>query len=152
MSIPLNQNALLQFLNQKDFHPLFQKETDQTYLVMNIGEYEVPLFFLIRSENSLLQTLAYLPYQLQEKTLGETARLLHLLNKELDMPGFGLDEKEDLMFYRCVIPCVDGKISEELLLTYISCTRLACETFMGAIGTILSGSASIDELLKGKNE
>lgn len=150
MSFDLSQNALLKYLNDQELKPVFQKETSQIYLIYEINNTEVPVFLGIRQESSLLQILAYLPYQLHEKAFGDTARMLHLLNKELDMPGFGMDEKEKLIFYRSVIPCLDAKVSSQLLNMHLATTRLACETFMYAIGVIASGTVSADEMMKNK--
>jgi len=146
--IHLAQNDLLQWLNQKNFSPLFQKETDQIYIVMNINGHEVPAFFGIRSEGHILQIIAYLPFELFPSTLGESARLLHILNKELDLPGFGMDEKEKLIFYRSVIPCLSQEVDEQILEMTLATMRIACETFMGAISAIISGNVKVDQLKK----
>lgn len=150
MSFDLSQNSLLKYLKDQELKPILQKETNQIYLILEVNKIEVPVFFGIREESSLLQILAYLPYQLQEKAFGDTARMLHLLNKELDMPGFGMDEKEKLIFYRNVIPCLDSKVHPQLLNMHLATTRLACETFMYGIGVIASGSVSADEMMKAK--
>jgi hypothetical protein len=150
MTIDFSLHALLAYLKANQLQPELQKETGQTFIMYEIQNFEVPVFFLLHSESKLLQLVAYLPYHLPEKTLGETARLLHILNKELDMPGFGLDENEKLMFYRAVLPCLDGKIETRLFNMYLGTARIACETFMHAIGVIVSGSATVDALMKEK--
>jgi len=148
MSFDLNHDSLLKYLNKLELEPTFQKETDQIYILMKIKGVDVPIFLGIQQDSSLLQILAYLPYQLHQEALGEVARMLHLLNKQLDMPGFGMDENEKLMFFRCVIPCPGDKVNEELLGMYIGTLRLACDTFMYAIGTIAAGTKKVDDLLK----
>jgi len=150
MNLELNQNSLLKYLNEKNLNPTFQKETDQIYIEMKMSNFDIPIFFSILSERNLLQTITYLPFQLQEKTLADVARMLHNLNKELDMPGFGIDEKEKLIFYRCVIACLDRVIDKRLLDLCLNTSRFICETFLHAIALIVSGTTSIDEVLKGK--
>jgi hypothetical protein len=76
------------------------------------------------------------------------ARLLHFLNKEVDMPGFGMDESQKLLFYRCVVPCMDAQINSRLLELYLGTTRIACETFMDAISLVSSGSVSVEDVFK----
>ncbi len=150
MNFDLNQNNLLKYLNELKLKPILQKQTNQIYIEMKILNSDVPVFFDIRSENAFLHTIAYLPYQLQKKTLHEAARMLHHLNRELDMPGFGMDEQEKLMFYRCMIPCLNKKIDEQLLNVYLSTTRVACETFMQGISSIVTGGLTVDEMFSKK--
>lgn len=152
MSFSLDSHELLQHLNAQGLKPTFDPASGQISVAFNVGGAEVPIFFVIRSESALLQTVAYLPYELSEKTLGNVARLLHLLNKELDMPGFGLDEKIHVIFYRAVIPCLNNQVNEQLLNLYLGTTKVACETFMQVIGKVLSGKMSVDEMLRQKPE
>jgi hypothetical protein len=151
MTIDFNINALIAYLKENGLSPEFQKETGQIFIVYKIQEHEVPVFLLLRPESTLLQMVAYLPYRLPKKVLAEVARLLHILNKELDMPGFGLDEIEELMFYRAVFPCLHGKIDKSLFNMYLGTARIACDTFMHAIGMVVSGTVRVDEVMKEKN-
>lgn len=150
MTFDFNVNALISYLRENTLQPELQKETGQVFIVYKMQEYDVPVFFLMRHESSLLQIVAYLPYRLPEKTLGEAARMLHILNRELDMPGFGMDESEKLMFYRSVLPCPAGKIDKHLFNMCLGTTRIACDTFMHAIGMVISGTMSVDEVMKSK--
>lgn len=150
MSFDLTQTHLFQFLKENQLDPVLQKETGQLYTLFNKNGVDVYIFYVITSQNRMLQLIAYLPYQLHEKTLSDVARMLHMLNKELDMPGFGMDETEKLMFYRSVLPCFDGKIEEKQLLAHIKTVQLACDSFMHAIGLVAAGSASINDFLKKK--
>ena len=148
MSFDLNHDSLQNFLRKIEYDPIFQKETGQVFVITKIKEVEVPIFFGVHQESSLLQIVGYLPYQLHQSGFGEVARMLHLLNKQLDMPGFGMDEQEKLMFYRCVVPCPGEKVDENLLGMYIGTLRLACDTFMYAIGSIAGGTRKLDDFLK----
>ena len=89
---------------------------------------------------------------IHEKAVSEAARLLHFVNREIDMPGFGMDEKDQLMFYRLVLPCLDKKIDTKLLDLYLVATRVACETFMDAIQLIASGSANFERVVKERKQ
>ena len=152
MTFDFNAHALITYLRENTLQPELQKETGQVFITYKISGYEVLVFFLIRAESGLLQMVAYLPYRLPEKSLGETARLLHIFNRELDMPGFGMDEGEKLMFYRSVLPCMDNKVDKRLFNMYLGTTRIACETFMHALGQIVAGGVSVDDLLKNKEK
>lgn len=147
--VKLSQDALLKLLNERKLNPVFQQENDQIYVLMIINKHEVPIFFGIRSEKTLLQTIAYIPFELTSKSKGEVARLLHLLNYQMDMPGFGMDEEQRLMFYRLVIPCPESELDERFLNLFLATTRVAVETFMGAIAMVAAGSVDLDTMKKG---
>lgn len=97
---------------------------------------EIPIFFVIFGDNLLLQLISYLPFPLKEASLAPVARFLHKINRDLDIPGFGMDEKEKLIFYRIVIPCITGKLDEQLLANFLGTIRLACENFLEPIGIV----------------
>ncbi len=143
-------NTIIYYLKESNLQPEIQKETNQLFINFTMHQYEVPVFFVLHPVSHLIQMIAYLPYQLSEKTIGEMGRLLHLLNKELDMPGFGMDESEKLIFYRAVVPCLNKEIDKQLFNTYLGTTRVACDTFMHVIGLIASGNMTVDTLLKNK--
>jgi hypothetical protein len=146
----LTQNALIQWLQGQNLQPTHQAQSDQIFIVMKIASHEVPVFLAMRSKETLLQLIAYIPYDLPAKSVPEISRLLHLINREVDMPGFGLDEQQKLMFYRLVIPSVDGEIEEKTLTLYLNTITVALETFMAAIAIVASGNATVDSLTKQK--
>lgn len=152
MFLDFDINAIVSYLKANQLPAELQKETGQFYIRYKIQNFDVPVFFVLHAESKLLQIVAYLPYQLPEKTLGETARMLHILNKEMDMPGFGMDEKESYIFYRAIVPCLDGKLDARLFNMYLGTTRIACDTFMHAIGLIVSGTVGVNQLMKERKE
>jgi hypothetical protein len=150
--IKLTEDSLYKLLVEKNLKPIFEEQSKSTYLNMKVKGQEVPVFFAVRAEGNLLQTIAYLPYELHEKAVGDVARLLHILNREVDIPGFGMDETQKLMFFRCVIIGVDGMLDPKLLDIYLATTRIAVETFMEAIATMAGGKTTVDAVLKGKKQ
>jgi hypothetical protein len=148
MSFESNIPGLIAHLKENAYQPELHKESKQVFVLFSFENHEMPLFFLFRPESKLLQMISYLPYTLTEKGLGESARLLHLLNRDLDMPGFGMDEEAKLMFYRCSIPCLEERIDKTLFDLYLGTARMACRTFMHVIGLVVSGSVAVNEILK----
>lgn len=148
MSWDLTQEQIHKFLEEKKRAPIFQKETGQNYIVLKINRHDVHVFFVILAEGALLQILAYFPFTYQDHMLFDLTRFFHIINKEVDMPGFGMDEQEKLLFYRLVIPCLDKKFDPKLLESYLHATENAMEMFFGSIGIIASGSAKLDDLLE----
>lgn len=148
MTAELNLNGLLKFLNEKDLKPALESEKGQIYIKSVIRDREVPTFFGIISEGLILQLVTYLPFMMQTETVSELARLLHYLNREIDMPGFGMDEKNGFIFYRLVMPSLDKTFNEKLLELYIGTSKMICETFIDAIDKVLKGTSNVDDLAK----
>ena len=144
----LTLNNLLQHLKEKNFDANLQAETNQVTLILKIGKQEFPLFFRIYENTELLQLLAFMPLTLQETTKFEMARVLHLLNKELDVPGFGMDEIAKLIFFRTMIPAPDQKISFTIIEKYLNSLQLICQNIFPIIYAVAAGSAKIDEVYK----
>lgn len=147
-SFAFNNASLIAFLTEHHLNPCMQEESGLPYISYPVQGYEIIVFFLLRQESHLLQIMAYLPFKLPKATVSETARMLHILNKELDMPGFGMDEEEELVFYRSVIPCPLRQIDKKLFQTYLTTSRFACTTFLQAIKLLASGEISLHQLIE----
>ncbi len=122
--IPLNLDQILEHLRRKNYDAKLQSETNQIYFIHKAGQLEFPIFFRIFEKGDLLQLLAFIPSNFKEGTQTEVARLLHLINKELDIPGFGMDEKEGVIFYRSMLPAFDKKIDPNLLESFLKAIPL----------------------------
>jgi hypothetical protein len=95
----------------------------------------------------LLQLLVFIPCQLQKEVIPDMARLLHLLNKELDVPGFGMDEMAGVIFYRLMLPTPNKKIEEELLGAFLRTVEQVCKMFSGPIEAVAMGATTLEEIL-----
>lgn len=146
--LDLTLDVLQEYLQKNQIDVQLQPETQQLYIVFKIDKIEYPLFIRIYEGGDLLQLLIFLPYDLKKSLVGDTARLLHLLNKEIDIPGFGIDETTGVIFYRAVIPCFDKKIDEGLLSSYLNSIQTICQTFTPVIGSVSTGAASFEKVLK----
>jgi len=146
--IKVNKDNLLKFLKEKDLDPKFQEETNQVYFVFKEDEREFPLFLRTFDNGDLLQLIAFFPIQLDQKVVPDTARLLHLLNKELDIPGFGLDEIGGVAFFRCMLNMDGGSIEESMIEKYVQTIRNACKTFGKTIEAVVVEAVTVDDLIK----
>jgi hypothetical protein len=148
MTIALELPAIKAFLEKQGLSPKDQKETQQLLVEMKFEEDNtVPLFLRILHQ-SVLQLVAYIPYQFEKNRLVEVARFLHQLNKDLDLPGFGMDETQRMAFFRVVIPLLDPKIEEALLMSYLTSVRLVCQSFIFAVAAVASGQTSPEEAMQ----
>lgn len=147
MSTP-QVNKLLATLRDLGHQAEYQKETDQIHFLLGKGKGEYPVFIRLMPGNELLQVLTFIPAQAKEPHMGELARLLHLLNKELDMPGFGMDESNGVVFYRSMLLLNKGEVEASHLRSYLDVAQKVCESFTGAIQMVASGQTTIQSLLE----
>lgn len=168
--INLTPETLLNFLRKNNYVSDIQEETKQAYTILKIEKKEFPLFLRIYEQGELLQLLVFIPCHIESNpilaagnqptavsdessqinkkaVLGDMARLLHLFNKELDIPGFGMDESAGVVFYRVMLPTPKNKIDPELLLAFIKTAEYICKMFSHSIEAISTGRMSLDEII-----
>ncbi len=146
--INLTLEALQENLSNKGFAVELQKETKQLYIIYKINDKEFPLFLRIFGKGELLQLIAFIPCEVKTGTQGDIGRLLHRLNKELDIPGFGMDEQAGLLFYRLMIPSIEKKIVEAHLHRYVASIEEILKNFSPVIAYVASGTGSYDDVQK----
>lgn len=150
--INMTPQAVLTFM--KKHHPTsaIQDETQQVYTILKIAHKEYPLFLRVYEEGQLLQLLAFIPCPLEKETAPDMGRLLHLLNKELDIPGFGMDEIAGAVFYRVMLPAPKKKIDEEVITAYLKTVENACKLFAAPIEAVGFKQVTLDEILNKAKE
>ncbi len=165
-------DSLLQFMRTNKYEAEIQQDTQQIYTIFKIDQKEYPLFLRVFDEGHLLQLLVFIPSHLesteqfvlgkkrdesetsllpqsekQKSVIADLARLLHLFNKELDMPGFGMDEMAGVVFYRLMIPTPNINIESDLLLAFFKTIEHICQMFSKPIEAISSGQMTLDQVL-----
>jgi len=146
--IKVSLESIQEHLFSKNFAVKFQPETKQLYMVFQIDKKEYPLFIRILSENHFVQLLLFFPGNIKPARFNEIARLLHLINKEIDAPGFCIDEESGYVFYRCMVPAVDQKIDSTLLENFIKASELLCKSFTPVINNVATGALDFKSVLK----
>lgn len=153
MTVGLTNEGLLEYLRQKNFDVQFQPETKQISAHVVVGRESYPFFVKLDTDSGILQLLVFIPYALQPNTAPDIARLLHYCNKEIDLPGFGIDELVGAIYYRCVLVGTKGEIAEEVLDKALRAIPRLCETFFPIIIMSMSGKMRFDTVLqKAKKE
>lgn len=150
--IPLDLNKIQQHLRSQNIEVELQQETNQLCILLKVADREYPLFIRAYEGGELLQLLAFLPCNTKDSTVGDTARLLHLLNKEIDLPGFGMDEEPHVVFYRVMIPVKDKQLDEKILDSYMNATQVVCQSFASVIAAVAYGAITFDDVLKKSKE
>jgi hypothetical protein len=167
--INITPDSLLQFMRQHKYESDIQADTQQVYTIFKLNQKEYPLFLRVFDEGHLLQLLVFIPSHLepneqfvlgkqhsptasskspeQNAIVADLARLLHLLNKELDVPGFGMDEMAGMVFYRLMLPTPKKKIDSDLLLAFLKTVEHVCQMFSAPIEAVSSGQMTLDQIL-----
>ncbi len=139
---------LIDHLKQKGLDATLQEETQQVLTVLKEEEREYPTFFRIFKESSLLQIICFFPFQVPKDNIAEVARLLHLLNRELDIPGFGLDEKSFVCFFRVMLHIPGKQLDEKILESYLNTFSVVTKTFTKTIEAVAAGAVKMDQILE----
>lgn len=148
MTISLNYSSVLNYLKQKQFDASIQTGMDQISAKLSVGKENYPFFVKIDSAGGLVQLLVFLPYALQPSLAPDMARLLHYCNKEIDFPGFGIDEVAGAVFYRCVVLDEQGEISLALFDKVLAAMPRVCEAFFPLITMSMTGKVRFDSILE----
>lgn len=149
--IPCSIESLMKYLSSKKLDPVFQKETNQVYTLFKIDNLDFPLFFRIYDGGDILQLLVFFPLQVRKERYAVMARLLHLLNKEIDLPGFGIDESVGLVYHRIMMPAVNHKLDTHLLGSYIESIPKICKQFYPPISGTAASEMSFEDIIKKSN-
>lgn len=172
--IHITPEALLQFMQKNNYQAEIQPDTQQVYTIFKLNQKEYPLFLRVFDNGYLLQLLVFIPSHLgpnqqfvlekkddaagaasaapqsQQQTAiaSDLARLLHLLNKELDVPGFGMDEQAGVVFYRVMLPTPKKKVESDLLLAFLKTVERVCQMFSIPIEAVSAGQMTLTEILE----
>jgi hypothetical protein len=147
MTINLTLPDLEEHLKKLQLNPQQQKETSQLVVLFKIDGHDFPLFFRIFEGQELLQLIAFVPCNLKKSAVAELARLLHLINKEMDLPGFGMDEKAGIIYYRIMLPAEGGQIASATIDSVCQSIPTILETFSPVIATVSAGATSFEDVL-----
>lgn len=150
--IQASLSAIIEFMRANKYEADLQKETQQAFTILKIAHRQYPLFLRLFDASQLLQLLVFIPVQIKPEIIADMGRLLHMLNKEMDLPGFCMDEMAGVIFYRLMIPITKKKIDSELLLTYLKSAENICQLFAAPIEAVGQGHATLDEILKKARE
>jgi hypothetical protein len=146
--IHLTVHHIKKHLESLGYKPESHEESHQLSFIRPVAKLQVPVFVRVLGEGQLLQLIAFVPMQVKDESLNGLARLLHLVNKEIDFPGFCLDEMSKTVFYRVIATCPDKKCDPTLFNSLLHAIDNSMEGFASPILAIGSGAAKFDEALK----
>ena len=147
-----NQDSLIQELKKLNLSPEVQKETGQIYVMFKHEKREFPCFIRLLHEGELIQILTFIPTNVKQEAFNDVSRFLHMINKELDMPGFCLDDASNTVFYRLILPTLKKEASTQLFEAFINTSQVVCKTFSQAIEAISNSLLTLEEVIKKAKE
>lgn len=146
--LALNPEEIVEYLKRQDLPAVLQKETNQPYFIHNMEEGEFPVFFRIYEKQAYLQVLTFFPMKFSKEKYNTLARLLNQINNDIDIPGFGMDEKMNVVFHRLMIPSVDGKIDSSIIKKYLLAIQQLCKHFGKVIRKTIQSNMTFEEIMK----
>lgn len=149
-TLEVTTQALLDFMKSHQIEGELQAETGQPYFIHRSKAGEFPVFFRIYDQATQLQILTFFPLQVRKNRYDTLARVLLTLNNDIDMPGFGLDERMGLVFHRIMIPVFDNQVPKKLIELYLSAIPSLCDHFGQVVKVAIESDLSTSELLKRK--
>lgn len=148
----ITETALIQSLEKIGIKGKFQEENKQIFSTLAINGFDYPMFIRKLQGGHLMQIITFIPCTLEEGSANDVGRLLHMINKELDMPGFCCDEESKTVFYRLVIPCLNQKVEEDLFHAYMNTTKQVCTMFGTIVQAIAVKAMKLEEMLEKAKE
>lgn len=148
MQLKVTLNSLLNYLETHHYKPQIQKENEQICIFFKSFNAEFAIFIRLLDQGEIVQIVVYLPMQIQENAMNDTARLLHKINHDIDSPGFCLQEHSRLVFYRIVIPSPGKILDTDLLDRYLKLAPKVSASFYSLISSVADGSKTFDTILE----
>lgn len=95
-----------------------------------------------------LQFVVALPYDVLPEQGSDVARLLLLINKSLELPGFELSEADGVAYYRYVLMSYTKKFHTKQLRSLLGTIMFTLDTYSEMIEGVASGGRSLESLVK----
>lgn len=146
--VKLDKDALIAHLDQKQLKPQWQAESNQIVMAFRLGKVDFPIFLRIAGDEDFLQVLSFMPANVKHGTQSALARFLHVLNNQVNLPGFSMDDEQNLIFYRIILPCPGREVSEAMLEKFLGAVFNVSNAFFPLISQLADGSLSYRDALK----
>jgi hypothetical protein len=143
----LSNEELISSLDKFGLKASVQENSNQLLTKFSQSGHDYPIFVRQLNGGNLLQILMFIPCSINDEAFFDLSRLLHMINKELDMPGFCCDEDSKTVFYRVVIPCINSQVDEPLLHAYLNTMQQVCGMFGTIVHAIAIKAMTLDEMM-----
>lgn len=146
--VKLTNDSLLKHLEEKQLKPQLQQETNQIVMAFRLNNKDFPIFLRIADDEDFLQVLSFLPTKIKEGQHSPVARFLHHINNQVNLPGFSMDDQQDLVFYRIILPCPNREVNEQMLEKFLGAIFNVSNTFFPIISPLAEGEMAYKDSMK----
>lgn len=95
-----------------------------------------------------IQLLSVLPFQVNAENIPDTARLILLLNKGMELPGFELSEVDGIVLFRHAFVVPEDALDERILLSLVGMIQMLLDAFTELLEDVATGAQSLQEALE----
>jgi hypothetical protein len=95
-----------------------------------------------------LQFIVTLPFFVIDEKITDISRLLLLLNKGIELPGFELSEVDRLIYYKHAFVVPEDDLDERILLSLVGMIQLLLDAFTDIIEAVATGPLSFQKVVE----
>lgn len=95
-----------------------------------------------------LQFILTLPFLVDTRQIGEIARLILLLNKGMELPGFELSEVDHLIYFRHSFLVPEDQLDERILLTLTGMIEMIVDVFSDILESVATDAKTLREVVE----
>lgn len=140
------------------FHPDETVPYTRLLLLAGSSQQENPYFLEVTCLNQILNEGApakifrlsfkiKFPFKIAPASASQTASLIALLNRFLDLPGFEMNEASDELFYRHILHLTEKGMDKDLILGIIGNIMLTVQMHVDPIRSVATGEISYTDLI-----
>lgn len=105
-----------------------------------------------KSGANFLNLFVAFPFKFKEESVGELSRLLMHFNKTIELPGFGLDEINKMVFFRYSLPLTGVLFQKNLLIGIVGTCMLLVDSLSHQIECVANGESMVTVLNRARQE
>lgn len=134
-----------------DFLSKLHPTREYQFIVRVQSQKEISQLVILESNKSIGQIIYPFPHVVAEKHVGETSRLLNLINKVTPLPCFGYDEAEKKCYYKyCFLTEHDDSLSQSASST-IEIMPAILDLYFDTIEQVSRGERLVQDLINLKS-
>lgn len=141
----LTNESVIKALESRGINASLQKETGQVFIQKTIEGVDFPFFLRILPSGPFLQCVSFIPCEVVEQDPKEFLSLLHVLNRRIDLSGFGFDETSRFCFLRYNIPCFKNELDLDTLVEILRRMEECLKSFAGILIAVAKDKNAYEE-------
>jgi len=170
--VKLHLTAIQTFFNESGFETHLEPASEETpfdQLFVSLGRDEemrdltlqVRLYDQILPDGANRNELSHprfldfflvLPFEVEEKAIAASARMVSLVNKVTLLPGFMLSETDHLLYYRYIYPSLGEEILPSNVEMILSTILYQMETFAKPLEEVSRGTKTYEAIVAEANQ